>query len=239
MQLFYIPDITGDVAVMNPQESHHCLKVLRMVRGDRIRFVDGTGGYFEGTITDDKAGICRVEITRRTLNFEKRTYSLHVAIAPTKNQDRFEWFAEKATEIGIDTITPVICRHSERRKMRRDRLENILISAMKQSLKAVKPVLNELTTLEAFLEGDFGGTNCFIAHCGEEQGRKELLTASHTSSSFLVLIGPEGDFTPEEVERSMTRGFAPVTLGASRLRTETAGVVAAQIIADKMTMEAR
>ncbi len=237
MQLFYIPGISGEICTMNPQESHHCIKVLRMGKGEEIRFVDGTGGFYEGTIIDNDPVKCQVQITHRVMDFEKRDFQLHVAIAPTKNIDRFEWFLEKATEIGIDTITPLICQRSERRKLRPDRLENVLVSAMKQSLKALKPELKPMATLDDFLENDFNMVSCFVAHCMEDRMRSDLLFAEGKGDNYLVLIGPEGDFTSEEVEHSIESGFLPVSLGMSRLRTETAGVVAAQIISDRMCLK--
>ncbi len=234
MQLFYIPGVKGDTAVMNETESRHCIRVLRMGKGEKIHFVDGAGGFYEGIIASDDPKKCMVKVTDRQQEYEKRNYELHIAIAPVKNNDRFEWFLEKATEIGIDTITPVICQRSERRKIREDRMEAILVSAMKQSVKAWKPVLQDIVPMEDFLKKDFGNAECFIAHCIDGDEREELIRAECSGKRFLIVIGPEGDFTPGEVESAVSRGFRPVSLGRSRLRTETAGVVAAQIVCDKM-----
>lgn len=237
MQLFYITNIVGDTAVMNPAESRHCIRVLRMRKGDNVRFVDGSGGYYEGVISGDDPGEARVTIYKRRMDFPKHPYRLHIGIAPTKNIDRFEWFMEKATEIGIDSVTPLLCARSERKRIRNDRLEAILVSAMKQSVKAWKPQLNEMITLQEFLQGDFSGIDCFVAHCLDERKREDLIRSETSGHDYVVLIGPEGDFTQEEIAQTLKGGFRPVSLGSSRLRTETAGVVAAQIIRDKVSLE--
>ncbi len=237
MQLFYITDIAGESCLMDRSESHHCIKVLRLKAGDTVHFVDGVGGFYQGVIEEDDPKACLVRIVKHTVDFGNREYGLHIAIAPTKNTERFEWFLEKVTEIGIDEITPLICGHSERRQVRADRLENILISAMKQSVKARKPILNEMVTFEAFLGKTFDGCNRYIAHCLENEKRDELLTTPNKGLQYLVLIGPEGDFTPEEVKQATDKGYKAVTLGSSRLRTETAGVVTAQIIIDKVKLK--
>ena len=236
MQLFYIPGLSGETAIMDPAESHHCIKVLRKGRGEKISIVDGSGGFFDAIIIDDNPKKCEVKILSEVRDYEKRDYHLHIAIAHTKSIDRFEWFLEKATEIGVDTITPLICQRSERRRLRYDRLEGILVSAMKQSIKARKPVLNEMVTLEDFMNEAYDHENCYVAHLIDGLERTGLLKAASNGSRYVVLIGPEGDFSPDEIALALQRGFRPVTLGRSRLRTETAGVVAAQIISDKVSL---
>lgn len=224
MQLFYTPGITGQSYLLEETESKHVLRVLRMAKGDRINLVDGKGNFYVVKITDDNPKHCRVEVISQIKDFEKRTHYLHLAVAPTKNTDRFEWFLEKATEIGIDEITPVLCDHSERKILKYERLEKVMIAAMKQSLKASLPRLNELTPLKKILHSRFEGKQ-FIAHC-YEQDKLQLKNELAGSRSNLILIGPEGDFSEEEVKLALQKNFVPVELGKSRLRTETAAIVA-------------
>jgi 16S rRNA (uracil1498-N3)-methyltransferase len=188
---------------------------------------------YTGVIADPNPKKCRVEITRITRDFEKRDYHLHVAIAPPKSADRFEWFLEKAVEIGIDEITPLLCEHSERRKLNAGRVEKIIVSAMKQSLKAYMPVLNNLTNFETFCEKTFKGEK-FIAHCDGDQ-KMFFGNELNIGSEYVVLIGPEGDFSPGEINIAKTNGYREISLGNSRLRTETAGVVACTIAAMENT----
>lgn len=221
MNLFYNPHIQGDSFELEEQESKHAIRVLRLVRADRVILVDGKGGWYEAIITDDHPKRCRLKIESRSEGYQPLSYSLHLAVAPTKNLDRFEWFLEKATEIGITEITPLICRRSERRQLKPERLEKILVSAMKQSLKAYKPVLNEPVSMEQFLRTVRQGT-LGIAHCYplERLGINEL----ETSESYTLMVGPEGDFTEEELGEALKAGYVPFHLGSSRLRTETAAV---------------
>lgn len=231
MKLFYIPDINGDTAIMGKNESHHCTKVLRMKTGEEIRFFDGKGTLYSGVLEKVHSETCVVSVISKQENYEPRPYFLHIAIAPTKNIDRFEWFLEKATEIGVDRITPLVCDHSERRKIRKDRLERVILSATKQSVKAWLPVLDDLVPMNEFLKNTAFKGNGFVAHC-EEGERIELLTNITPKKPTMVLIGPEGDFSPSEIELSIKSGLKPVSLGMSRLRTETAGVVVAQMLVD-------
>ncbi|MBN1927910.1 MAG: 16S rRNA (uracil(1498)-N(3))-methyltransferase [Prolixibacteraceae bacterium] len=229
MNIFFAPDITGRKCVLDEIESKHCTRVLRLTTGENINLIDGKGGLYTGIIADSNPKKCLIEITGHIPDFEKKNYRLHVAIAPTKNIDRFEWFIEKAVEIGVDEITPLICEHSERRILNPDRLEKIIISAMKQSLKAYKPVLNNLINFDAFCRKTVQGEK-FIAHC--EDGPKfffgkEIIPCSE----YVVLIGPEGDFSANEIEQAKASGCLEISLGNSRLRTETAGVVACAIAA--------
>ncbi len=228
MALFYVPNPAAG-NFLPEDESTHAVKVLRLKTGDAISVVDGVGGFYEAKITDAHHKHCGFEITAAIHDFGKRDYRLHIAIAPTKNIERLEWFVEKATEIGIDEITPVICRFSERKIIKEERLEKIVISAAKQSKKAFFPKLNPQITLDELI------TNCkakskFIAHCYETD-KKQLFSEIQKSEDVLILIGPEGDFSKDEVEKAMHHGFIPVSLGDSRLRTETAGVVACHTVA--------
>ena len=221
MHLFYNSHIQGDSFELEEQESKHAIRVLRLVRDDRVILVDGRGGWYEAAIIDDHPKRCKLQIQSYTPDYRPLSYSLHLAVAPTKNLDRFEWFLEKATEIGISEITPLICRRSERRQVKYERLEKILVSAMKQSLKAYKPKLNKPVAMEEFLRTDQQGT-LGIAHCYplERKGIKEL---DH-SGTYTLMVGPEGDFTEVEVSNALKAGYVPFHLGESRLRTETAAL---------------
>ncbi|NQV02199.1 MAG: 16S rRNA (uracil(1498)-N(3))-methyltransferase [Bacteroidia bacterium] len=222
MNLFYSPDITPPSHQFDREESSHIARVLRLKKGDPIHLTDGEGNLFHCEIMVANPNRCEVGIlsTTQTPHFLCR---LHIAIAPTKNINRFEWFLEKATEIGIDEITPLICSHSERTVVKTNRLNKILVAALKQSLKSWLPVLHEPQRFRELIRQKFSGQK-FIAYC--ETGSEELLQKVYTSGeSVLILIGPEGDFSPEEVKQAIKEGFIPVSLGSSRLRTETAGVV--------------
>ena len=228
MTLFYCPTIS-DTRALSEEESQHAVRVLRLQVGDEIALVDGVGGFYKARISNPHPKHCGFEIIESQTEFGKRNYKLHIAIAPTKNIERLEWFIEKVTEIGIDEITPVICRFSERKIVKEERLEKIIISAAKQSLKAYFPKLNPLCTFDELLKTQ-SASQKFIAHCYEEDKRL-LQTEIQKSSNILVLIGPEGDFSKDEVHKAISLGFMPVSLGESRLRTETAGVVACHTVA--------
>lgn len=228
MQLFYIPEIKGSTVTLDPDESKHAVKVLRMASGDRVQIVDGKGGFYEAEIADAHHKSCILSIIEKQSDFGRKDFHLHIGIAPTKNIDRFEWFLEKCTEIGIDEITPLLSEHSERKVIKPERLEKILVSAMKQSVKAYLPKLNELTTFSDFLQKNIQA-NKFIAHCNEGE-KIHLKNAVRPSLNVVILIGPEGDFSPEEVTAAIRHGFSEISLGEARLRTETAGVVACHIV---------
>lgn len=223
MNLFYCPTIST-ATVLSEEESQHAVKVLRLTVGNEIEIVDGVGGYYKALITNPHPKHCLFEIKETLKEFGKRDYKLHIAIAPTKNIERLEWFIEKATEIGIDEITPIICRFSERKIIKEERLEKIIVSAAKQSLKAYFPKLNPLCTFDEFLK-KYQGSQKFIAHCYNND-KILLKNAIEKGSDAIILIGPEGDFSKEEVEKAISTGFSPISLGESRLRTETAGLVA-------------
>lgn len=228
MHIFYTPIISVQNHTLDETESKHCIRVLRLTKGDEIILVDGRGGWVTATIEDPNPKRCAVKVVNEMLNFGQRNFSIHIAIAPTKNIDRTEWFLEKATEIGIGRVTPLLCHHSERKDIKADRLEKVMISAMKQSLKAYLPQLDEMTKFTDFVQQPFDGQK-FIAHC-EEQHRELLKNVAKPGENCLILIGPEGDFSPEEIDMAIKAGFQPVSLGESRLRTETAGVVACHTI---------
>jgi 16S rRNA (uracil1498-N3)-methyltransferase len=225
MQLFYTSDIDGSSATFSRDESGHCLRVLRMRMGDEINFTDGRGNLYEGVINGDNPNMMKVSVIRVTEEYGKRDYRLHAAVSPLKNTDRLEWFIEKAVEMGIDEITPLICSRTEKNRIRRERLEGLIMSAMKQSVKAFLPVLNEPVMIKDFVQKDHAGIK-IVAHCNPLPERKPITQVVERGRDTVIMIGPEGDFTPEEVMMAVEAGFLPVHLGNSRLRTETAGVTA-------------
>ncbi len=225
MQIFYVPDIKGNTCMMDENESKHSIRVLRMVKGDKLKLVDGHGTLYEGIISDPDPAGCKITITGATRNFEKRDYKLHIAISPIKNHDRFAWFVEKSVEIGVDEITPVICRNTEKKGIRIDRLNNIIISAMKQSIKAFKPVLNAPVTFSEFINTDFSGIK-MVAHCNHLYNRSKIDQVYNKNKDAVILIGPEGDFSEEELDQAFKHDFKSIHFGNSRLRTETAGIAA-------------
>lgn len=227
MNLFYQPTITYDTSeiVFSKEESRHISKVLRKDTGDIIQVTNGIGDLFicELLSTDKKKCIA---IIKEKKSSPLTSYRLHLAVAPTKLNDRYEWFLEKATEIGITTITPIICDHSERKIIKAERYEKILVSAMKQSLDFYKPVLNDAILFSKFITQSHPETNKYIAHCEESQPRLLFKNAIQKQEDVLIIIGPEGDFSNTEIEQSIKQGFKPVSLGDKRLRTETAAIVA-------------
>ena len=221
MQLFYTNNSETEFTLPS-EESKHITKVLRKKEGDTLHFTDGKGNLLIAEITTSDQRKTRVKLIDKIIQEKQHNYYLHIAIAPTKNMDRFEWFLEKSTEIGIDEITPIICDHSERKVVKIERGNRILLSAMKQSLKHHLPKLNETISFKDFIKQDFEGKK-YIAHC--EEGKKIELRKEKKEKRTLILIGPEGDFSPAEIKNSTTNNFTPISLGNSRLRTETAGVV--------------
>lgn len=229
MQLFYAHELKGDLHTLEEQESKHIIRVLRMKCGDTIKLTDGAGKMCTGELVNEDPRRCEVRIKEVQEEFGKRCYHLHVAIAPTKNINRFEWFLEKATEIGIDEITPLMCRRSERKVIKTERLYKVITAAMKQSVKAYLPLLHEATSFNEFVTAKHAGQK-FIAYV-EEGEHPSLKSLYNVPEDATILIGPEGDFSPEEVELARENGFDVVSLGDSRLRTETAGVVAVHSLA--------
>ena len=227
MHLFYTPYILKNNELPE-EEALHCIRVLRLSIGDEVMLTDGKGSFYKATISACSNKRCLVKILEQIPEKKAWIAHLHLAMAPTKNMDRIEWFAEKATEIGFDELTFLNCRYSERKVVKNERIEKILVSAVKQSLKASVPVLNEMIDFDKFISQDFNGQK-FIAHCypGEKPLLKDLI---RRGEDVLVLIGPEGDFSEEEVEKAIKSGFQPISLGRSRLRTETAALVACHIM---------
>lgn len=225
MQIFYTPSINGNVIFLGEDESKHCIRVMRMTKGSMVNLVDGKGNLYKGIISKPDARGCEITVTEVFSDFEKRNYSLHIAISPVKNNDRFEWFIEKCVEIGIDFITPLICRNTEKTSVKTERINNIIISAMKQSVKAFKPLLNAPVTFTEFVKQEIHGTG-LIAHCNQEIKRYSIDQVCRKGEDTTIMIGPEGDFSEEEIRMAIGNGYKPVHLGKSRLRTETAGIAA-------------
>ncbi len=228
MHLFYTPDIEGETYTLSEEESKHCVRVLRLTEGDTIHLIDGCGNLYAAEITHAHDKRCEVRVTNVQREYGKRPYYLHMAIAPTKNVERYEWFLEKITEIGVDEITPLLCEHSERKVLKDERSEKVVTSAVKQSLKAYHPKLNAMMDFDKFIKQPFDGIKC-IAHCIDSP-KILLQNAAKSGDSVLVLVGPEGDFSPAEVKLAKENGFTEVSLGKSRLRTETAGVMACAVV---------
>ena len=232
MELFYSTAIEGGICRLDHDESGHCIKVLRHKSGDEINVIDGCGTLHTCRIISDNHKAVEATILQSTENWGGHSYNLHLAVCPTKNNDRYEWFAEKACEIGFDTLSPIIGDHSERRVLKIQRVEKILISAAKQSLKAAVPVVNEPVSVKDFIKSAADSSALkLIAYCFEDENTprrsiKELLNA-YDGSEIIVMIGPEGDFSTAEAQAAMAAGFIPVHLGNSRLRTETAALTAA------------
>lgn len=227
MNLFYQPLLPEGIHYLDEEESRHCVKVLRRRNGDPIRITDGLCHFYEATIIDANPTRCQFSV-RETSGAPSHRHSIHIAIAPTKNPDRIEWFVEKVTELGVDKITLIATDHTEKSFIKRERLVKMAVSAMKQSLKATLPVISELISFRSCLEST-SEVQRFIAHVDRENPI-QLLHAAKPELSTLVLIGPEGDFSLEEIRMAIDHGFVKVSLGKSRLRTETAGVAACHIL---------
>lgn len=233
MELFYSRDIEGGICCLDQDESGHCIKVLRHRSGDEISVIDGCGTLYRCRITADSPKRVEAMVLDYVENWGGHPYRLHLAVCPTKNNDRFEWFAEKACEIGFDVLSPVFGDHSERKVLKTSRVEKILVSAAKQSLKAAVPQVNEPVSVKEFIKKASGDSESLklIAYCFEDQrvprrSIKEVLN-SFEGTDITVMIGPEGDFSRAEAEAALAAGFIPVHLGESRLRTETAALTAA------------
>lgn len=227
MQLFYEPDfdLTASLIKINPVESRHISKVLRKNIGEIIYITNGSGLIAQGILKSNHPKKCEVEVHKIDKHDVSKTH-LHIAIAPTKANDRFEWFLEKATEIGIQEITPLLCEHSERRTIKLERYEKVLQAAMKQSLSSFLPKLNTFTSFQDFIKRDLKSEK-FIAHCENEPKESLAKLVTHTNT---ILIGPEGDFSHSEIELAKSSGYDPISLSTSRLRTETAGIVACHTV---------
>jgi 16S rRNA (uracil1498-N3)-methyltransferase len=227
-ELFFTTETLSDHVLIPEEEARHLVKVLRYSEGDRLYFTDGRGTMYSAILEDTHYTHCRARIEKKEVGYKRRPYRLQIAIAPTKNTDRLEWFLEKATEIGIDRITPMLCRRSERKALRTDRFEKILVSAMKQSFQAYLPQLDEPIHFDDVLKSN--ADQRFICHY-ESAETTLLKNASRKGGDVLVLIGPEGDFDNAELASAKAAGFQCVSLGENRLRTETAGLIACSTIA--------
>ncbi len=228
MYLFYTPDINSHIYTLTEQESRHCIKVLRLKTGDKIYLTDGKGNLYETVLIEDNIKHCTIKVENIQKEYGKRDYKIHIAIAPTKNIKRFEWFLEKATEIGIDEITPLICEHSERKILKTERLNKVIYAAVKQSLKAYIPKLNKIVKFSDFIVQDFISEK-YIAYLDKKK-LKTLKNIYKKGNDALIIIGPEGDFSNKEIHKAKNIGFIPISLGKSRLRTETAALAACHII---------
>lgn len=230
MQLFYNSEISESIDhfQFSKEESRHIIKVLRKQEGDDLSITNGRGWVFDAKIISADPKKCMVQILTKHQS-QPSSYKLHLAVAPTKMNDRFEWLLEKATEIGLSSITPIICDRSERKTIKTERFEKILQSAMKQSLQYYLPNLRPLVSFKEFLSQDHNGQT-FIAHC-EDSNRQSLKSVLKSGTEVWILIGPEGDFTVKEIEMALQHNFIPVTLGTTRLRTETAAIVACHTVA--------
>ena len=224
MQLFYNPDLSegNEEFQFDREESKHIVKVLRKKEGDTLYITNGKGYLFTASIEVADHNKCRVKVLDAKKKYPKR-YRLHLAVAPTKNNSRYEWFLEKVTEIGVDEITPLICERSERTSIKTERMEKVIQTAMKQSLRTYLPKLNKPTTFEEFIKNEHQGL-LFIAHC-EDDEKMDMKRRIAPDTNITLLIGPEGDFTSTEIKKAYQEHFIPVSLGDSRLRTETAAIV--------------
>jgi 16S rRNA (uracil1498-N3)-methyltransferase len=227
VNLFYQPLIPRGALYLDPDESRHAIKVLRKRNGDTIKLTDGNGVFYEGIVTDADAHQCAFDI-HSSAPEPRKNFRIHIAISPTKNTDRIEWFVEKSVELGIDEITLLLCDHTERQHLKIERLKKNAVSAMKQSLKAWLPVLHPITSFKDFVPA-VTEEEKFIAHV-DDQNQLYLQRVVDPGRSYLILIGPEGDFSSDELLLAERYGFKKVSLGSSRLRTETAGLAACHIL---------
>ena len=231
MQLFYAPEISLPRYTLPEEESKHCVRVLRMTVGDELHLTDGKGNMYRCKVVSDNVKRCEVEVVETWPEYERMSYGLTMCVAPTKNIDRFEWFLEKATEIGVSEVYPLECDHSERRQIKLEREEKVITAAVKQSLKAYHPVLHDLTLVRDIIAMNFEGEK-YIAHCDSSFGERPYLgNLVKKGANTLILIGPEGDFSKEEINFALQNGFKAISLGRERLRTETAAVVATTVVA--------
>ncbi|MCF6240798.1 MAG: 16S rRNA (uracil(1498)-N(3))-methyltransferase [Bacteroidales bacterium] len=228
MHIFYTPDLKDGNYQLNEEESKHCIRVLRLKSGDKVNLIDGEGGFYLAEIVNDHPKRCELKIVQTEKEYGKRNYFLSVALAPTKNIERFEWFLEKSTEIGVDEFIPFISHQSERKVIKPERLNRIINAAVKQSIQAYRPKLSAMLKFKDLIYLPIEGKK-FIAHCFDTE-KPFLKDVIKKGDKVLVLIGPEGDFTMEEIEQAKNRGFKEISLGNSRLRTETAGIVAVHTV---------
>ncbi len=229
MNLFFIDPTDNIEFVLGNDESHHAIRVLRLRKGESITLADGAGYIYNATISDPSPEGCKIKVTDKRRGDDYRDYSFHIAVSPLKSSDRFEWFVEKAVEIGVDEITPLICHRSVKMAVRRDRLEKIVKAAMKQSLKSKTTIINDPLDFTAFVKSTMSDGIKVIAHC-TKGSRADLSEIIEAGRDIVLLTGPEGDFTEEEVDFACRHNFQPVTLGHSRLRSETAAIVSCHTV---------
>jgi 16S rRNA (uracil1498-N3)-methyltransferase len=229
MQIFYAPGVISDTYMLDEKESKHCIRVLRMTKGTPVKLIDGRGNLYEGVISIPDPGGCVIKINNVLSNFERRNYHLHIAISLLKNPERFEWFVEKSVEIGIDEITPLICTNTEKQGIKSERIKKLIISAMKQSIKTDITILNETCRFNDFLKKEFTGKK-MIAHCNPGLTGNKIDKVYTAGNDAVILIGPEGDFSEDEIKAAYKVSYKAVHLGTSRLRTETAGIAACHSI---------
>lgn len=232
MQLFYAPNFTSPDYTLPEDESKHCIRVLRLAQGSTLHITDGCGNLFCCEVVDAHPKRCQIRVVEHIAEYDRLPYELTMAVAPTKNSDRYECFLEKATEIGIKEVYPLITAHSERKVVKHEREARVITAAMKQSLKAYHPTLHPLTPIADLINMEFDGDK-FIAHCNPSDNKRPLPELLEKGHKTMVLIGPEGDFSPEEVRLALENGFREISLGTQRLRTETAAVVATTMVAIK------
>ena len=232
MHLFYITEGISGVLQFSEEESRHCAKVLRLKVGDVLHLTDGKGNLYKGKILDNNSKACQIEVLEQISNYPQLPYRLHIGVAPTKNSERLEWFIEKAVEIGITEITALACERSEHISVKPDRIQRLMISAMKQSLRIVLPTFNPSTPFADFIQKTQNRySQKYIAYCGELAQNPPLLQAiCQPHQDTLILIGPEGDFSPKEIQLAINHAFIPVSLGKFRLRTETAALLACSAV---------
>lgn len=236
MHLFYTPEVQPEHTSyqLSEEESKHAIRVLRMNTGDQVSLIDGRGGAFLAEIAEAHPKRTKLNILSYTPESGRSNYRLHLAVAPTKSMDRFEWILEKGTEIGIHEITPILSDHSERKEVKLDRLQKIVVAACKQSMKAYVPRVNEMVTVDHFLDRLNEETETIgkgIAHCAPDQEKGFINHVFKPNGSYVLMIGPEGDFSSREITLCVNQGFIPVTLGDARLRTETAAIFACTEVA--------
>ena len=232
MHLFYITDPIAGLLMFSEQESRHCVKALRLKLGDELYLTDGKGNLYRGRIRDNNIKACQIEVLEPINDYPRLPYNLHIGIAPTKNSDRLEWFIEKAVEIGITEITALACERSEHISVKADRVQRLMIAAMKQSLRIDLPTFTPSTSFSAFIqETQNRYAQKYIAYCGALAQNPPLLQKiCQACQDTLILIGPEGDFSPKEIQQAMDCGFIPVSLGKFRLRTETSALLACAVV---------
>ncbi len=229
MHIFFSDNLTNNRFILDDKESLHLARVLRLKPGDIVEVINGSGTLYRCEVIEASIKGSQVEIREQLENYNKRNYKLHIAIAPTKNMDRFEFFVEKSVELGIDIISPIICDRSERKVLKTVRSERIILSAMKQSRKTQLSNINEAVSFSNFLD-QYSYSHMYIAHCNEDARAEALASSYLKSEDILILIGPEGDFSPSEVELAKAKGYRELSLGTSRLRTETAGLAACSMV---------